>query len=382
MRVLLLHNRYRQPGGEERAVADTAALLRGAGHTVELLDRSSDAVPGRAAARGLLSGGLHPGEIAEAVRRSGAEVVHAHNVQPLFGWRALAAAREAGARTVLHLHNYRLFCAIAVHYRDGAPCHRCHGSWTLPGLALRCRGGTGEAAAYAAGLAAGWRRLVDGADELVAVSGATAARLRAQGLEREPAVLHNFVAAAAHGAVEPGAGAAPAEPAHVLVAGRLVEEKGFDTAIAACRSAGVPLVVAGDGPDRPRLTELAAGACVHFAGHVGAEELAALRARAAAVLVPSRWEEPCPYAALDGLAAGVPVIGSDRGGLPELLEGQAILRPGDTSAWAAAVAELWRSADLRAERSRAALQSAGERFGEERYLERLLTIYRGTSGSS
>jgi hypothetical protein len=37
MRVLLLHNRYRAEGGEERAVADTAALLRARGHEVELL---------------------------------------------------------------------------------------------------------------------------------------------------------------------------------------------------------------------------------------------------------------------------------------------------------------------------------------------------------
>ena len=46
------------------------------------------------------------------MRRTGARVVHAHNVQPTFGWRALAAARAAGARVVLHLHNYRLVCAV------------------------------------------------------------------------------------------------------------------------------------------------------------------------------------------------------------------------------------------------------------------------------
>ena len=45
------------------------------------------------AARGLLAGGLDPDEIAEIVRRRGARVVHAHNIHPLFGWRALAAAR-------------------------------------------------------------------------------------------------------------------------------------------------------------------------------------------------------------------------------------------------------------------------------------------------
>ena len=46
------------------------------------------------------------------MRRTGARVVHAHNINPTLGWRALAAAREAGARVVLHLHNYRLVCAV------------------------------------------------------------------------------------------------------------------------------------------------------------------------------------------------------------------------------------------------------------------------------
>ena len=58
-----------------------------------------------------------------AVEQVGADVVHAHNLNPLFGPRALEAARAAGARVVMHLHNYRLFCAIAIAYRDGASLH-------------------------------------------------------------------------------------------------------------------------------------------------------------------------------------------------------------------------------------------------------------------
>ena len=81
---------------------------------------------GRAAA-GLLRGGLEPDEVASAVRLTGARVVHAHNLQPTLGWRALAAARAAGARVVLHLHQYRLVCAVGVCFTRGAECTRCHG---------------------------------------------------------------------------------------------------------------------------------------------------------------------------------------------------------------------------------------------------------------
>ena len=61
--------------------------------------------------------------------------MHAHNVHPAFGWRALAAAREAGARVVLHLHNYRLVCAVGTCFTHGEDCTRCHGRNTLPGRA-------------------------------------------------------------------------------------------------------------------------------------------------------------------------------------------------------------------------------------------------------
>jgi glycosyltransferase involved in cell wall biosynthesis len=371
MRVLLLHNRYRAEGGEERAVADIADLLRRRGHVVQVLERSSAGVTQARAARGLLAGGVDPREVGEAVSGMRADVVHAHNVHPLFGWRSLAAARVAGARTVLHLHNFRLFCAIAVAYRDGAPCFRCRGANTLPGLRLRCRGSLGEAAVYAAGLHRQQPRLYEHADRFVVVSDATAARLTELGLPGgRMLTLPNFVPAAAF-----AADTRAQEGGYALVAGRLVEEKGFDTAISASRAAGVPLVVAGDGPDGARLRSLAAGGDVRFTGRLEPAELAAVRASAAVVLAPSRWEEPCPYAVLDALATGVPVLVSDRGGLPELVGGGAALPAEHVERWASALRELWRDPAVRARRGREALTRARERFGEDRYYAGLMEVY-------
>jgi glycosyltransferase involved in cell wall biosynthesis len=156
---------------------------------------------------------------------------------------------------------------------------------------------------------------------------------------------------------------------HALVAGRLVPEKGFDTAIAAARTASVPLVVAGDGPDEERLRRLADGADVRFVGRVEPAALAELRRTAAVALVPSRWEEPCPYSVLDALADGVPVLASNLGGLPELV-GDAVA--GD---WAGELETLWRDPNLRRERGEAALTRATELFGADRYYDQLMAIY-------
>ncbi len=373
MRVLLLHNRYRAEGGEERVVSNIASLLAAHGHAVELLERSSAAIPRARAARGLLAGGLAPQEVADAVRRTGAEVVHAHNLHPLFGWRALEAARAAGARTILHLHNFRLFCAIAVAYRDGAPCFRCRGENTLPGLRLRCRGSVGEAAVYALSLHRQQPRLLAGADRFVVLSRATGARMHELGLPAQRThVLGNFVPA------QRFASATRAdEGSYALAAGRLVEEKGFDTAIMAARAASVPLVVAGEGPDEARLRRLAAGRDVRFTGWLEHDELERLRAGAAVVLVPSRSEEACPLTALDALASGVPVLGSDRGGVPERMATGAVLPAEDPEAWSVALSELWRDPASRRARGEQALALARELLSEDLYYERLMEVYGG-----
>lgn len=372
MRVLLLHNRYRLTGGEERCVADIAAALRDRGHQVELLERSSTAADRGQAARGLLRGGLDAQEVESAVRRLRADVVHAHNVHPLLGWRSLAAARRAGARTVLHLHNFRLYCAIAIAYRDGAPCFRCHGANTLPGLRLRCRGSWGEAAVYAAALNRQLRPLIEHSDRLVTVSEATAVRLRELGLPgAKTAVLPNFVRSEAFAPDSRADGGVFA-----LVAGRLVEEKGFDTAIAAARAAEVPLVVAGAGPDAARLRALAGGG-VRFTGMLQEDELADLRRRAAVALAPSRWEEPFGFTVLDAMAAGVPVLASDRGGLPELVVPDSRLPAEDTEAWTDALASLWRDPSLRLARGRQGLERARTHFSQERFMAGLEQIYGG-----
>ncbi|HEY5317645.1 MAG TPA: glycosyltransferase family 4 protein [Solirubrobacteraceae bacterium] len=371
MRVLLLHNRYRAEGGEERSVEEIARLLRERGHVAEVLERSSGDLSRVTAAASLWHGGLEGHTVARAACSMRADVVHAHNVHPMFGWRALAAGREPGARVVLHLHNFRLFCAIGVAYRDGAPCFRCRGGYTRPGLRLRCRGSLPEAAAYAAGLHRQLPHLLSYADQLVTVSDATLGQLVELGVPAGQIVsLPNFVPASAF------ADRSRADQGrHALVAGRLVPEKGFDTAVLACRAAEVPLVVAGEGPDEPRLRRLAEGADVRFTGLLARDELARIRADAALVLAPSRSDDACPYAVVEALAAGVPVIASDRGGLPELAGAAGTQRAEDVAAWTHAVARAWSDPADRVARGEEALARARERCHPDVYYEGLMAVY-------
>lgn len=329
--ILFLHHRYRTTGGEERAVAALRALVRGElGEAEELVERDSGTLSGRAAAQGLLRGGVDPDEVTAAVRRTGARVVHAHNLLPTFGWRALAAARRAGARTVLHLHNYRLVCAIGVCFIDGQECTRCHGRDTLPGVRLNCRGGRAESLAYGAGLALWQARMVEHADAIVVPSAFALQRLRDLGAPLGQTPVHVI----GHPVPVTAERSAAAAGTYALVASRLAPEKGVGVAIEACRRADLPLVVAGDGPDRPALERAAAGADVRFLGAVAPEEVARLRDGAALALVPSRSAETFGLAAAEAMAAGVPVAASAVGALPELVDAAGLAPAGDPDALA------------------------------------------------
>ena len=391
--VLFLHNRYRTTGGEERAVEDLLWLVREhLAEPAEMLERTSEGLGRGQAARALVSGGAEPRAVARAVRGSGARVVHAHNLHPRFGWRALAAARGAGARVVLHLHQYRLVCAIGVCFTRGRDCTRCHGRNTLPGVRLNCRSSRGEAVAYGAALALWQRRLVAQADALVVPSAFARERLRELGAPLPWSRVHvlapalrGFAPAATMAADQaPAAAVAPDQATagqataregggYALVVSRLAREKGVDVAIQACRIAGMPLVIAGDGPERAALAESVSGADVRFAGRVADAELARLRAGASVALAPSRSAETFGLAAAEAMAAGVPVAASRVGALPELVAEEGLVPAEDAGALAAALTRLGADAT--------AGQRARERVrrlcAPELVAQRLAAIYAG-----
>jgi glycosyltransferase involved in cell wall biosynthesis len=365
--ILLLHNRYRVPGGEERAVEDLAWLIRTElGEPAAVLERDSAALAAPRAAAGLLGGGLRPAAVAGAVRRSGARVVHAHNLHPAFGWRALAAARAEGARVVLHLHNYRLVCAIGICFTHGEDCTRCHGRNTLPGVRLNCRGSRAESVVYGAALALWQRRLSECADAFVVPSEFALRRLLELGAplgDRArviPSVQRTFAERSAAGTGR-----------YALVAGRLTAEKGVADAIATCVRAGVPLVVAGDGPQRDELRAL--GGDVRFTGRVSATELAKLRRDAALAIVPSRYQEILPLAALEALAAGLPVVAAQAGGLAETVPEEGLYPPGEVDALAERISALYGDASA----GNRALDRARDRYAPAAIGTALRDVYAG-----
>lgn len=128
----------------------------------------------------------------------------------------------------------------------------------------------------------------------------------------------------------------------IVCVGRLTAQKGQDVAIralAAMRSSSTTLSLVGSGPARDALMSLAAdlgmGHRVEFVGQV--DDTAAWYRQADVVVVPSRWKEGCPYAALEALASGVPVVMTDVPGSAVVRGCGTVVPQGDAPAMAEAL---------------------------------------------
>jgi glycosyltransferase involved in cell wall biosynthesis len=156
----------------------------------------------------------------------------------------------------------------------------------------------------------------------------------------------------------------PAEPPHVLFAGRLSEEKGILEFVEATE--GLPRVIVGDGPLRGRVPDAV--------GFVPPHAIGAYFERASIVCVPSR-REGYGFTAREAMAYGRPVVASRVGGLADLGEGAVMVPPGDVGALRTAIVRLLHDQSERSALGRQARATAGRTFSAPSAAARLVETY-------
>jgi glycosyltransferase involved in cell wall biosynthesis len=379
MRILILHGRYLSGSlsGENRVVLEEAELLRTGGHDVQLLSPSADQFSaGTLAARSLVSAGV-AGEIADRVRAEEFEIVHGHNLHPTFGTGVLPAASRAGAAVVLTLHNYRLMCIASTFFRDGAVCQDCLGRSPLPGVIHACyRGSRAQSAVLGASFAlARSRGRFDAVDRFLAVSAFIRQKHVEAGLPAERILVKSNVVPAQARRSGPGD--------YFLVLSRLSVEKGISELVRAWTPSLGELRIVGDGPERERIEQLASARGVRVVGAVTPEEIPELLRGARALFLPSLWFEGQPRVALEAYAAGIPVVASRIGSLPDVVrEGETglMVAPGDLEGWRDA-ARVLASDEVSLRFGEAAYLRWSDDFSPERGLALLEAAYREALGN-
>lgn len=310
-------------------------------------------------------------QLVAALRRAAPDACYVHVICP----EVVRLAAEV-APVVVYAHEYLTVCPGGGRFltRRRAFCAEGPGlRCAVRAYTERCTNRRPDRIRDALARVRGWREVWPDVARVLVASPGVAEVLVSSGAPRERIDVVPYPVA------PPSRPAAPAGGADVLYLGRLTSSKGVDVLLRALALLpGVTAVVAGDGPDRAELEQLATGLGlgerVRFPGWVDAGAGAALLWSSRVLALPSLWDEPFGIVGVEALVAGVPVVASAVGGIPSWLEDGVtglLVEPGDAGSLAAALGRSLGDAAL-ARSVVAAAPAVATRYSAERHLESLL----------
>jgi glycosyltransferase involved in cell wall biosynthesis len=387
MKVLVLHSRYTELGGEDIAVESEEQLLATQGHTVLPYRRNNAEIEQLT----LVQRAVLPGttvwsnkslvEVRHLALDQQPDVAHFHNTFPLISPAAYSACRSARIPVVQTLHNYRLLCPAATFFRDGKPCECCMGKrvpW--PAVRYACYRGSRTATGTVAAMLAihrvlgTWMEMID-----IYIAGTEFARDKfiAGGLPAAKIVVKpNFV--------HPDPGADRDVSGYALFVGRLSPEKGLGTLLAAWKQLGgkIPLLIAGDGPMRSELEALVQQQSlfeIQFLGRLDRQAVFAAMKRARFLVVPSECYENFPVTIVEAYARGTPTIVAGHGALKEIVADQRTglhFVPGDAEDLARKAEWAWTHPREMEEIGQAGRAEFVAKYSADRNYHMLMDIYK------
>lgn len=325
MRILQVNCRYREYGGEQRIVENEAVMLRVAGHEVRVFEATNDGgAVGTVAS--LATSSWNPTQafrLRKYLRNWNPDVAHVHNLWFSLSPSVVALLRRESIPTVMTVHNYRLICASANLWREGRPCRECVGRrFAGPGVKHGCYKNSKLLTTAVASASTIQTRLLKGLPpgHVIVPSEFLKSILVEGGL---PGDLFSVMPWTTP---DPGERAnPPSESRDIYFVGRLDPEtkgierlvEGWNLSRAAGHLEGLRLNLVGTGPLEG--SEAIKGRDIHLLGRLDRSDVDRHLLAGRALVMPSSSEETFGLAAIEAFAAGLPVVGSDRGALRETI---------------------------------------------------------------
>jgi len=324
MRILIAHNYYQTPGGEDAVARSEAELLKTSGEEVIVHHRNNNELNrlnpfqkfSHLASLGYSRSSYD--EFRDLLRRRRPQVAHFHNIFYMMTPAVYCACRDEGVAVVQSLHNFRMMCSNGLFFRDGRVCEDCLEKNVWEGLKHRCfRNSLPMTAAMASTLDGQWRRgtWLNDVDRYITATEFTRKKYLQRGIPDEKIVIKPHF-------IDPAPRPREKQGSYALYLGRLSEEKGVAVLLDAWRSLkGRPLKIVGTGPAERKLRQLAKGeADVTFTGFAAPQDCEDYLRNAGFAVVPSECYENFPRVIVEAFALGVPVVASRLGSLAELVE--------------------------------------------------------------
>jgi glycosyltransferase involved in cell wall biosynthesis len=388
MKVLLVHNYYKEPGGEDEVFRSEAALLRSYGHEVmEYTDHNNElgSMNKLHLARELIWSHTSAESILKVARQFVPDVVHFHNTFFKISPAAIRACSKAGLPVVQTLHNYRLVCPAATFYRKHSVCERCLGkTFPWPSILYGCWHSSRLQTLPVAimnmthTLLHTWSHYVD---VTIVLSEFSRSKFVEAGFDKSKIVVKpNFVDDREIALI-------PSQTQnenrdYAIFLGRLSPEKGVWTLLGAWRYIKhLALRIVGDGRLRPLMEKAVKEQGLHnveILGYKSRTEALRLLRNAAFLVFPSEWYEACSRTVLESFACGRPVIASNLGTMPEFTKYGSIglmFKAGDAPDLADKVSWACKNSVEVERMGRNARQEYELKYTPERNYEMLMSIY-------
>lgn len=338
--VLIVHNYYQIPGGEDTVVANEKAMLENHGHKVILYKRNNSELNtmGKLAKIKLPFTTVYNHrtyrEIVEIIKNEQVDVVHVHNTLNLISAAVYYAAVSCDIPVVQTIHNYRLLCPKATFYRDAKICEDCVTSGLGCAVRHKCYRNS-FAQTLCCVIATKYHRMkgIYGKINYLCLTDFGKEKL----LSMNSIYKNKCMIAADNVYVKPNYMPKTIDSIvpynlrkrQLVFAGRLDETKGIKELLKAWKrlndqeSVDVDLLICGEGPLRewcdrfindnhlPRVTML---------GKVEHSEVVAMLSECMAMILPTRWYEGFPMSIAESYSVGTPVVGPSMGNVGCIIE--------------------------------------------------------------
>lgn len=378
--VLVIHNSYRELGGEDVVVQQERELLKDKGHVVVEYSRSNAELRNLAFGAATAVWSLRSRrELGDLVDQHRPRLAHVHNTFAVVSPSIYSLLRDRGLAVVQTLHNYRAGCPAGTFLRNGRICEKCLGkSLPWPAVVHGCyrESRLGSLAASSVNVAHRLFKAWDDVDRFIVPTQFARAKLAASGVgETRVHVKPHFV--------HPDPGAERTPGAHAVYVGRLIPEKGILTLLQAWSAVrpAIPLLLIGDGPSRNSVEEEIARRGlqgVRVLGKVPRREVLALVKSARFLIFPSELFETFGMAIIEAFACGTPVLASRLGASEELIEERRtgrLFECGNAQDLAEKASEMWADHAQVSRMGRAARAEYEARYTRDRNYQELMAIY-------
>jgi len=305
------------------------------------------------------------------------DIVHFHNITRQLSPSIIDAVASRGIPMLQTMHDLSLVCPAHSFYVNGHACEECSGGAYWHAVPPRCI--DGSLASSFLGTFEAYLHSSMGLYKKIKVFIAPSLFLKGKvstldWIKNRVIHLPYFI--------PPGPDCTQTNEGHVFFAGRISKEKGVDTLLeAAERLRKTRFVIAGEGPpldDYRRLVKDKGLSNVEFTGYVKGDELDNLLKGSSCVVVPSVSYENLPLSILEAFALGKPVVGSDLGGIPELvIDGVTghLFRSGDAESLASAVENTVGDESKRLGMGEGARKMMSSDYSPESHYEKIAGIY-------